>query len=58
MIKDWVRLIKVLKYYTQDTIFLSKLPQNKFIDSDEVLIIKTDAIGDYILFRNFLKYFN
>lgn len=48
------RIVQQLKYllYGAVNILLAK---NKIIIPKTLLIIRTDAIGDYILFRNFLK---
>lgn len=44
---------KALTYLISDRIFLSKL--NYKIKANTLLIVKLDAIGDYLLFRNFLE---
>ena len=47
------RWVKSISFFLSDPIY--RLPQNEGREKGSLLLIKTEAIGDYILFRNFLQ---
>ena len=47
------RWVKSISFFLSDPIY--RLPQNEVREKGSLLLIKTEAIGDYILFRNFLQ---
>jgi ADP-heptose:LPS heptosyltransferase len=51
MISNLKNIIKFFTYYLID----SFIKQSKVIKPNSLLLIRLDAIGDYILFRNFIK---
>lgn len=51
----WIKLRNLLLYCV-DAIFFTILPLfNRIPSSSRVLLVRMDSIGDYILFRNYLK---
>jgi hypothetical protein len=53
--KSLIRFFKIVRLILADNIVSIPKSASK-IPSKELLIVKTDAIGDYILFRNLLPY--
>lgn len=53
-LKSPIKQIKASRAFKADSLLLSELPE-AVLKPKSLLIIKTDDIGDYILFRDFLK---
>jgi ADP-heptose:LPS heptosyltransferase len=51
-LKNLIDLLKYLRFFIMDSLAITN---KKVSNSKNLLIVKMDAIGDYILFRNFLK---
>ncbi len=53
---DFIKIFFVIFYKIVDSVFLYFINPS-IIDDKSILLIRLDSIGDYILFRNFIKYY-